>query len=100
MRATLSALLVGLALVGGTGWYVPTAQAWLPGGEPQVVVPPPLPDPDPLPDPGPVDPPTKCHCHCHCPKDPPPCHETPEPSAWLLGVVGAGLLGLRSLRRH
>jgi len=99
MRATLSAwlvVLVGLAMVGTAGWFVPAAQAWLPGGDPQaqVEVPPPLPNPGPLPAPNPIDPP------CKCSPPPPPCHETPEPSALLLGVVGVGLFGLCSLRRR
>ena len=98
MRATLSArlvVLVSLAMVGAAGWFVPTAQAWLPGGDPQGQVEVPPPPPGPLPDPDPIDPP------CQCPQEPPPpCHDTPEPSALLLGVVGAGLFGLCSLRRR
>lgn len=109
MRATLSARLVvllGLTLAGGAGGLEPAAHAWLPHGTPQgqVEVPPPLPTPGPLTPtpvdppspidpPGPIDPPHHCEC-------PPPCHHTPEPSALLLGVLGAGLFGLCSLRRR
>ncbi|MBL8795367.1 MAG: PEP-CTERM sorting domain-containing protein [Planctomycetia bacterium] len=106
MRATLSARLVvllGLTLAGGARGLEQAAHAWLPPVNPQgeVEEPPPLPNPGPLTPtpvlpPNPIDPPHKCHCEC----PPPPCHHTPEPSALLLGVLGAGLFGLCSLRRR
>ena len=77
-------LLMCLGIIGG----LPVAQAWLPSDPPpDPQVPPPLPPPPtPHPTPDPVPP-------------PPHCQETPEPSTLVLGLIGAGVLGLGMRRR-
>jgi len=96
MRGTLSAFLAALlCLVLTSGG----ARAWLPDDPPPVPpqpnpVPNPTPDPDPVPPPVEPPPTTPPHHHHCC-----DCHDTPEPSTLLLGVLGGGLVGLTVFRR-
>jgi hypothetical protein len=64
------------------------ARAWLPSDPPPV---PPPPGGGPSVGPGNTDPP---------PGGDGDCHTTPEPTSLLLASVGAGLVGIRMLRRR
>jgi hypothetical protein len=88
-RKLCSALIVLASLSAFSA--IPAAYAWLPSDPPpNPVVPPPVPTPTPVPVPLPVPPPPVT----------PPCHNMPEPSSLVLGLLGAGTLGVRYLRRR
>jgi hypothetical protein len=90
MSRNLSIWLVVLVTLGSL-WTVPAARAWLPSDPPPgPQVPPPIPDPGPVPAPPPPQPP---------PPPPHHCHDTPEPSTFVLGMLAAGALGVQLVRR-
>ena len=83
MRAACPLLVLAvlvLGIIATTTVLAPCAYGWFPP------VPPP-PDPDPLPVPDPIP-------------DPPPTCNNPEPSTLVLLSLGAGMLGLKTLRRR
>jgi hypothetical protein len=85
------AWLLLFALIGGglaSTIGVMPVQAALPPLIPPPPPPPPPPPIDPLPDPDPIPPPP-----------PPPINQHPEPASLTLLVVGAGIVGIRVLRR-
>jgi len=84
MRASCPLLFLAILVLGiiaTTTLLAPCAYGWFPP------VPPPPPDPGPLPVPEPIP-------------DPPPTHHTPEPSTLVLLSLGAGMVGLKALRRR
>jgi hypothetical protein len=78
-------LTMSVAIWGAVLMSVPSAGAWVPWPPPQATPPPP--DPQPVPDP--LPPPVGHHCH-----------EAPEPSTLVLGLIAAGTIGLGALRRR
>lgn len=85
-------LVMSLAIWGAVLTNVPAVRAWVPSEPiPTPTVPPPLPPPPtPEPTPTPVTPPPTS----------PPCHNMPEPSTLILGLIAGGTIGLGAIRRR
>jgi hypothetical protein len=96
MRGTWTKWLIAvmsIAIWGAVLTNVPVARAWVPADPPPTpTVPPPLPPPTPT-TPPPTQPPP--------PTNPPPtCHNMPEPSTLVLGLIAGGTMGIGAIRRR